>query len=154
MLQSNHEIKKELLDYYGDDTNYEPNNDGMKLAGIQSLYDSNFKFVHESHKDEGLNEYESFPKGGKLKKHMHLIHEKHKDHRCESFGELFSQTIYRVHKCEKTSLKSQVESVHEKERYHKYEKCDKIFTLKKNLGHKDYKCESCGKSVDDTVKIR
>ena len=54
----------------------------------------------------------------------------------------------------KTSLKSQVESVHEKERYHKYEKCDKIFTLKKNLGHKDYKCESCGKSVDDTVKIR
>ena len=73
----------------------------MKLAGIQSLYDSNFKFVHESHKDEGLNEYESFPKGGKLKKHMHIIHEKHKDHRCESCGELFSKTIYRVHKCEK-----------------------------------------------------
>ena len=47
---------------------------------------------------------------------MHIIHEKHKDHRCESCGELFSQTIYRVHKCEKTSLKSQVESIHEKER--------------------------------------
>ena len=89
---------------------------------------------------------------------MHIIHEKHKDHRCESCGELFSQTTYlkghRVHKCEKTSLKSQVESVHEKERYHKYEKCDKIFTLKKNLGHKDYKCESCGKSVVDSAKLR
>ena len=57
----NHEIKKELLDYYDDDTNYEPNNDGMKLAGIQSLYYSNFKFVHESHKDEGLN-MNHFPK--------------------------------------------------------------------------------------------
>ena len=42
MLQSNHEINKELLDYYGDDTNYEPNNDGMKLASIQSLYLGHF----------------------------------------------------------------------------------------------------------------
>ena len=69
------------------------------------------------------------------------------------WGIIFSNNI-QSSQMWKTSLKSQVESVHEKERYHKYEKCDKIFTLKKNLGHKDYKCESCGKSVDDTVKLR
>ena len=81
MLQSNHEIKEEQLDYYDDDTNNEPNNDKMKLAGIQSLHDT-FKFVHESHKDDGLNEYKSFPDGGKLKKHT--VHVGHKDYKCES----------------------------------------------------------------------
>ena len=63
MLQSNHEIKEEQLDYYDDHTNNEPNN---------------FKFVHEGHKDEGLLN-ESFPTGGKSKKHMDTIHEKYKD---------------------------------------------------------------------------
>ena len=35
MLQSNHEIKEEELDYYNNDTNNEQNNDEMKLARIQ-----------------------------------------------------------------------------------------------------------------------
>ena len=37
MLQSNHEIKEEQLDYYDDHTNNDPNNNGMELASIESL---------------------------------------------------------------------------------------------------------------------
>ena len=41
ILQSNHAIKEEPLDFYHDHTNNESYNDGMDLASIQSLQDSN-----------------------------------------------------------------------------------------------------------------
>ena len=147
MLQTNHEIKEGQLDYYDDHTNNELNN---------------FKFVHEGHKDDGLNEYESFPTGGKLKKYMDTFQEKHNDHKCEYCGKSFSQSeILNQHMeiCEKKSLKSQV---HEKVRGHKCEKCDEMFTLQKNLivhirvihkERKDPKCDMCGNFFSQTTSL-
>ena len=52
-----------------------------------------------------------------MKKHIHTVHEGHKDYKCVSCGKSYSVA---------GSLKKHIHTVHE--------------------GHKDYKCESCGKS--------
>ena len=109
MLQTNHEIKEGQLDYYDDHTNNEPVKFGIKLVSIQSLQNSKLEFVHEGHKYEGLNEYKSSSEGGKLKKHIHSIHEKHEDHKCEYCGKSFSLSEnikQHMEICEKNSLKS------------------------------------------------
>ena len=55
-----------------------------------------------------------------LKKHIHIVHEGHKDYKCESCRKSSSQAGY---------MKKHIHTVHE--------------------GHKDYKCESCAKSYAD-----
>ena len=58
----------------------------------------------------------------KEEKHICIIHEGHRDHKCEYCGKSFphSENLKQHNAiCEKTSLKSQVEGVHERERDHK-----------------------------------
>ena len=60
----------------------------------------------------------------KEEKHICIIHEGHRDHKCEYCGKSFphSENLKQHNAiCEKTSLKSQVEGVHERERDHKCE---------------------------------
>ena len=60
-----------------------------------------------------------------LKKHIHTVHEGHKDHKCESCGKSFSS---------RQMLKKHIHAIHE--------------------GHKDYKCESCGKSFSQAGTLK
>ena len=60
-----------------------------------------------------------------MKKHIHTVHERHKDYKCESCGKTFSMA---------ETLKRHIYSIHE--------------------GNKDYKCESCGKSFSYTARPR
>ena len=77
IFQSNHAIKEEPLDFYHDHTNNESYNNGMDLASIQSLQYSNYKC-------ESCGK--SFSSAQILKKHIHTIHEGHKDHKCDTCG--------------------------------------------------------------------
>ena len=65
----------------------------------------------------------SFSEARNLKRHIHTVHEGHKDHKCKSCGKSFSQGGY---------LKNHIHTVHK--------------------GHKDNKCESCGKSFSHSTE--
>ena len=67
----------------------------------------------------------SFSQAGNLKKHIHSVHEGHKDYKCDSCGKSF--TISR-------SLEYHLHTVHD--------------------GYKDYKCESCDKSFSRAQYLR
>ena len=130
ILQLNHEIKEEQLEYYDDHPNNEPNNDGMELASIKSLQDSNYKF-HSCG--------QSFSQEQNLKKHSHENHEDHKDLKSEFCG---SQSIQQAKfKCEickknfsrKYSLKVHIENVHEGLKKYECDKCNKKFTQNNDL---------------------
>ena len=97
----------------------------------------------------------SFTQGYSLKKHIHTIHEGHKDHKCEYCGKSFTHAHH---------LKRHIHIVHEEHKDYKCEYCSKAFALEQNLkkhihtihdGFKDHKCESCGKlfSRADSLKI-
>ena len=62
---------------------------------------------------------------GDLKKHMHTIHEGHKDFKCESCGKSFSHAH---------TLKKHIHTIHE--------------------GHKDYKCVPCGNSFSQAHHLK
>ena len=48
--------------------------------------------LHEGHKDYKCQSCKkSFTESGGLKRHIHIIHEGHKDHKCESCGKLFPE---------------------------------------------------------------
>ena len=61
---------------------------------------------------------------GNLNKHIHTIHNGHKDYNCNACGKSFSQA----------SLKKHIQSVHQ--------------------GHKNHKCESCGKSFSEAGHLK
>ena len=67
----------------------------------------------------------SFSRTEHLKKHIHAVHEGHKDYKCESCGKSFSDAQY---------LKKHMHTIHE--------------------GHKNYKCESCGKSFSEEGTLK
>ena len=67
----------------------------------------------------------SFSGAQYLKKHIHTVHEGHKDHKCESCSKSFSLATY---------LEKHIYTIHE--------------------GHKDYKCESCGKSFSQAGDLK
>ena len=67
----------------------------------------------------------SFSKTVYLNKHIHIVHEGHKDYKCESCDKSFSQS---------QNLKIHIHTVHE--------------------GHKDHKCESCGKSFSSAQVLK
>ena len=102
--------------------------------------------VHEGHKDHNC-EYcgKSFSQARNLKNHIHTIHEGHKDNKCESCDKSFSKA---------GSLKRHIRIFHEKNKENKCNSCDKSFTSKMELtkhndiipfeSHKRYTCDSCG----------
>ena len=67
----------------------------------------------------------SFSSEQDLKRHIHRVHEGHKDDICESCGKFFSSA---------QDLKKHIHIIHE--------------------GHKDYKCESCGKSFSQAATLK
>ena len=67
----------------------------------------------------------TFSRATYLKKHIHIVHEGHKDHKCKSCGKSFSES---------STLKRHIDTVHE--------------------GHKDHKCESCGKSFSGAQYLK
>ena len=72
-----------------------------------------------------MNHGKSFSHRHQLKKHIHTVHEGHKDYKCEFCGKSFFRHDY---------LKRHVYRTHE--------------------GHKDYKCESCGKSFTSAPYLK
>ena len=97
----------------------------VNLAVNHFLYSQNVKkhlhSVHEGHKDYKFESCEkSFSDAGNLKKH-----EGKKDFNCESCGKLFTTAQY---------LKKHSLTIHE--------------------GHKDYKCKSCGKSFSKAPNLK
>ena len=159
IFQSNHAIKEEPLDFYHDHTNNESYNDGMDLASIQSLQDSNYK-CHSCGK--------SFSHEQNLKKHsheiLHTVHEASKDHKCESCGKSFS---------EGRKLKKHIQRVHNNKRMNvalslqltkfKCEICKKEITGNHNFKvhmenvHeelKKYECDKCGKNFAQNIGLK
>ena len=133
--------------------------------------------MHEGHKDHKHKFCsKSFSESGNLKKHIYRIHEGHKYYKCRSCGKSFSEEgclkkhIYRIHeghkdyKCELCGksfskakiLKKHIRTVHEGF------KCGKSFSCKSNLtmhkhkyeGHKEYKCEFCGKAFSQSGHVK
>ena len=75
-----------------------------------------------------------------LKKHIHIVHDRHKDYKCKSCGESFIRARH---------LKNHIHTIHEGHKDYKCESCDKSFSNKGNLkkhiyasheGNKDLKC--------------
>ena len=66
----------------------------------------------------------SFARLGSLMKHIHTIHESHKDNKCKFCGKSFSQ---------EGDFKRHIHTVHE--------------------GHKDHKCDSCSKQFTTLQKL-
>ena len=155
ILQSNHAIKEEPLDFYHDHTNNESYNDGMDLASIQSLQDSNYK-CHFCGK--------SFSHEQNLKKHSHEIHEDPKNPKCEFCGNSFS---------EEGTLEKHIHKVHETRKYHKCKYCDNFFSeggklkkhiqkvhdnermnVAKSLQITKFNCEICKKEISSIVQVK
>ena len=67
----------------------------------------------------------SFSEPGDLKKHVHIVHEGHKDYNCDSCGKSFAEL---------NKLEKHLHTVHD--------------------GYKDYKCESCGKSFTQAQHMK
>ena len=114
-----------------------------------------------------------------MKKHVYIVHEGHKDHKCDTCGKSFTSKSYFKqhsntcggapdHKCEacgklfyeERQLKNHIKSAHEG---HKCDSCDKSFThstfLKRHYqtvhqGLKDYKCDFCGKFLASTHSLK
>ena len=61
---------------------------------------------------------------GDLKRHVHKIHNGHKDYKCESCGRSFSQANY---------LKMHIHTVHEGDKVHKCDSCGKSFSQGSSL---------------------
>ena len=89
-----------------------------------------------------------------LKKHIHTVHEGHKDYKCDSCGKSFT-TLH--------ILEKHLHIVHDGYKDHKCEFCDQSFSqagyLKTHIntihqGHKDYKCKSCGKSFSQSHNLK
>ena len=91
MLQSNHEIKEEKLDYYDNDTKNESNKDEAESLPLE-------KFKCEICKKETSSNY-------KLNLHKESVHEGLKKYKCDNCGKNFAQNI---------GLKTHITAVHEK----------------------------------------
>ena len=103
-----------------------------------------------------------------LKKHIHVIHEGHKDckgYKCGLVSE--GHKYYQCKVCGKSFTKSALDrhfnTVHEGRKDYKCVSCGKSFSdpgyLKKHSrkiheGHEDYKCESCGKSFSAAGSLK
>ena len=81
MLQSNHEIKEEKLDYYDNDTKNESNKDEAESLPLE-------KFKCEICNKETSSKY-------KLKLHKESVHEGLKKYKCDNCGKSFTHNIYK-----------------------------------------------------------
>ena len=144
-FDTHEKITKHLIYIHVNDRN--SCNDSSKSLETTTNLKNDAKNVHKTKIDESAtaNKCEScsksFSRAHGLKKHIHTIHQGHKDHKCESCGKSFSQAGY---------LKRHIHIVHEGHKDHKCESCGKEFSqaghLKRHtLIHKEFKCESCAK---------
>ena len=94
-----------------------------------------------------------FERPSRLRLHVHVVHEGHKDFSCESCGKAFSRA---------QSLKFHKETVHEgKSPDFKCEQCGKLFTQGSGLNQhirtihekQTIQCESCGKSFTQSSNL-
>ena len=111
--------------------------------------------VHEGHKDYKCEACgKSYSTAQYLKEHIHTVHDGHKDYKCDSCGKSFPHAGY---------LKKHIRTIHEGRKDHKCESCGKYFAqagdLKKHIhrvheGRKDYKCEPCGKRFSQAQHLK
>ena len=115
---------------------------------IKTIHDDG----NEDHKCESCGK--SFSRVDSLKRHIHIVHERHKDYKCESCGKIFYNA---------NNLNRHIHTVHEGRKDYKCESCSKSFSgseyLKKHIlithkGHKDYKCKSCGEYFSDASNLK
>ena len=93
----------------------------------------------------------SFPRASNLKRHIHTVHEGHKDYKCDTCDKSFT---------EGSKLKKHIKRIHENVEIdeniisHKCDTCEKSFPCLSKLkrhtdsvheGRKDYKCDHCEK---------
>ena len=81
--------------------------------------------IHEDQDNKCKNCGKHFSSKTNLKKHIHTIHEGHKDYKCDFCNKLFNQ---------ESNLKKHVYAIH--------------------VGHKGFKCEFCGKLFSQKVNMR
>ena len=80
-----------------------------------------------------------------MKRHIHTIHESHKDYRCESCGKSFTQV---------GSLNKHIHTVHEGHKDHKCESCDKSFIDARTLkNHIDTHCQESQENVEQDIPV-
>ena len=111
--------------------------------------------IHEFEKDHKCYYCEkSFKKYEYLKTHIKSFHSEYERNKCDSCGKSFRYA---------RDLKRHVKTVHEGVKDHKCDSCGKSFSqawiLKSHVkavheGVKDHKCDSCGKSFTQAVSLR
>ena len=62
----------------------------------------------------------SFTRENSLKKHIHTVHEGHKDYNCESCGKSFSRS---------NSLNRHFHTIHKDGKDQRHNSCDKLFSM-------------------------
>ena len=171
-------IKEEFLEVpeFVDDKNL-TNQPVLPLLEVDITSDNKLKpkikSVDKSYKCESCSK--AFSRPSKLKRHVYIVHEGHRDFHCDKCGKSFSRAqILRIHQetvhegrkdhhcefcgksfCQGSVLKQHIRAVHERQKTHLCVHCGKSFSqgqyLRKHIyivheGHRDFKCTSCGKS--------
>ena len=172
-------IKNEILELpeFVDDKNFNQKFLPLPIDGTISSADNNLKpkmkSADKSYKCESCGK--AFSRPSKLKRHIYIVHEGHRDFHCESCGKSFSRAqILRIHQetvhegrkdhhceqcgksfCQSSVLKQHIRAVHELQKTHLCTHCGKSFSqgqyLRKHIyivheGHRDFKCTSCQKN--------
>ena len=142
--------ENQSMDYYNSEQHIDEQKDNIKIKSEPKHYDNGGS--KKGHKCEICDNSFYYPSD--LKKHIHTVHEGHKEYKCQSCGKSFSQP---------GSLKLHINAVHGSHQNYKCESCGKSFsesgTLRKHIhyiheGHKDYKCESCDKSFSQAWHLK